>query len=295
VSESRPHSIYSGKYRPQPKKRKVNWRIVGLVVLLLAVALDLVAATTYFADKRFFVAVAADIMNEDRLTGRERLERFVDFAHKQLERPTYEELPPLTRLYYRFNPFHPSARDVVMRGCDYRGGCGSSSRVVMALLDASGIKSRSLILLDEDGNRIHAVVNARIGNTWAVADPLYGIVFKSQSGRLVTAEQLKRNPILFNINVLENEAYPADVFTYNNYALMNWKKIPVILPAVKWVLTKAIGEERTARIQRPKLWMYPLPAFATLFTVFALVFWVFTRLATRKTREDRPVEAKRII
>ena len=67
---------------------------------------------------------------------------------------------------------------------------------------------------------------------------------------------------------------------------MNWKKIPVILPAIRWVLSHTIGEQRTASISRPKLWMYPLPAFATLFTVFALVFWGLTCLFTRKPGEE---------
>lgn len=281
MSENRPHSIYSGKAKPPQKKRRVNWRTVGFVVVLVAVALDLIAATSYFADKRFFVAVAAEIMKDEKLTGKERLERFVEFAYTELERPTYRELKPLTRLYYRLNPFHPSARDVVMRGCDYRGGCGSSSRVVMALLDASGIKSRSLILLDEHGRRIHAVVNARIGDIWAVADPLYGIVFKSRNGSLVTAEQLRRNPALFLANVEENPDYPKEVYTYDNYALMNWNKIPVIMPAIRWVLSHTIGESLTASIPRPKLWMYPVPAFATLFSVFALLFWCVTLLVTK--------------
>ena len=285
MTENRPHSIYSGAARPQPKRRRVNWRTVGLVAILVAVALDLIAACSYFADKRFFVVVADDIMKGEHLTGQERLQRFVDYAYNNLERPTYDELKPLTRLYYRFNPFHPSARDVVMRGCDYRGGCGSSSRVVMALLDASGIKSRSLILRDQNDVRTHAVVNAFINDNWVVADPLYGIVFTSPSGGIVTAEQLRRDRALFLANAERNPSYPQLVFTYDNYALMNWKKIPVILPAMRWALSRTIGEERTAAISRPKIWMYPVPAFAILFTVFALLFAGAVRLMTRQTSE----------
>jgi hypothetical protein len=299
LTKTRQHSIYSGASKPQPKRRKVNWRTVGLVVVLVAVALDLVAACSYFADKRFFVVVADNLMKGKSLTGQERLELFVEYAHKQLERPTFAELKPLTRLYYRFNPFHPSARDVVMRGCDYRGGCGSTSRVVMALLEASGIKSRSLVLLDENDNRTHAVVNAFISDNWVVADPLYGLVFTSPSGGLLTAEQLKRDRALFLTNARRNPSYPHTVFTYDNYSLMNWKKIPLILPALRWALVKTIGEERTAAISRPKIWMYPVPAFAILFTVFALIFAGVTRLVDRRspkaeddTRSSRRTDPK---
>ena len=77
MTEISRHSIYSGKAKPEPKRRKTNWRTVGLLVFLAAVAIDLIAATSYFADKRFFVVVASDILNEENLTGKERLERFV--------------------------------------------------------------------------------------------------------------------------------------------------------------------------------------------------------------------------
>lgn len=282
-SSSRLHSVYSGAAGRGVVKRKFNWRRLSLVLLLAALALDLVALSSYYSDKRFFVSIAAEIMNGQSLTGLERLERFVEYAHN-LPRPTYDELkPPLVRFYYKYNPFHPSAQDVVLHGCDYRGGCGSSSRVVMALLDASGIESRSLILRDSAGRRVHAVVNAKIAGRWAVADPLYGLVFTRPSGEIVTAEELRKDQALFLANTERNPSYPSAVFTYDNYALMNWEKIPVILPAIRWALSRTIGEERTASISRPKIWMYPLPAFAILFTMFVFIFAGIVRIASKRS------------
>jgi hypothetical protein len=144
--------------------------------------------------------------------------------------------------------------------------------VVLALLSAAGIRSRSLILLDDEDRRIHAVVNAYVGRKWAVADPLYGIVFIRGDSTLVTAEELREDRDLFLSNVREAPGYPADAYDYDNYALMNWKKIPVVMPAARWVLSRTIGEDRTASITRPRIWMYPLPAFAAAFTAFVLVF-----------------------
>ena len=281
---NRTGSPRSGAENTRSGGNRLGWRRVILALFIVAAGLDLIAVYSYYSDKRFFRSVAADIINKESLSDQEKLARFVGFAYNDLERPSYDDLKsPLIKLYYKYNLFHPSARNVVSYGCDYRGGCGSSSRVVLALLDVSGINSRSLVLRDENDRRIHAVVNASIDNTWAVADPLYGLVFTSVAGEIVTAEELRGNRALFLANVERNPSYPQAVFTYDNYALMNWKKIPVVLPAIRWVLSHTIGEERTAAISRPKIWMYPLPASAILFTVFALIFAGTIRLRPKRS------------
>lgn len=270
--------------------KRATWRGVSRWLIVVALVVDIIAWVSYISDQRFFRSLAEELFEGKRPTDQEILTRFVDYAHKELERPSYEDLPsPLIKLYYRYNPFHPSPRDVIEYGCDYRGGCGSSSRVVMALLSAAGIPSRSLILLDDEGRRIHAVVNAFVRGRWAVADPLYGIVFIRGDSTLVTAEELREDRGLFLSNVTPVPEYPADLFVYDNYALLNWKKIPVIMPAARRVLSRTIGEERTASITRPRIWMYPLPAFAVAFTAFTLVFAgiIYFPRALRRSRAAR--------
>ena len=270
--------------KPGERARRVNWRKVTKWLIVLALVLDIAAMLSYILDQRFFRSMAADIIAGDYLTDQEILERFVDFAQNDLRRPSYDELPTLIKLYYKYNPFHPSARDAVKYGCDYRGGCGSSSSVVLALLGGAGLRSRSLILCDERGRRVHAVVNAEIDGRWAVADPLYGIVFTRSDSTLATAEELRDDRGLFLENARRHPSYPAGVFNYDNFALMNWKKVPVVLPAVRWALSRIIGEERTASISRPKLWMYPFPAFAVAFTAFTVVLAGAVRLRRSKNR-----------
>lgn len=263
--------------------KRFTWRGVTRWLIVVALVVDIIAMLSYISDQRFFRGLARDLTAGSRLSDQEILTRFVQYAHSELKRPTYSELPSgLVRLYYRFNPLHPSARNVVKYGCDYRGGCGSASRVVMALLNARGIPSRSMILLDGEGRRIHAVVNAEIDGRWAVADPLYGIVFLRPDSTVATAEDIRSDRGLLLANVARNSAYPAAVYNYDNYALLNWNKIPVVLPAVRRALVRTIGEERTDAITRPKLWMYPLPAFAVAFTVLTLVLAAVVRLPRRR-------------
>jgi len=274
----------AGTEGTRARQRARRLRLLAAYLLLAAVLVDLLAALSYGSDKRYFRRLAGKIAPVDTLSRAQLLERFVSFAYSDLKRPRYEELPLPIRLYYRFNPFHPSARDVVEHGCDYRGGCGSSSRVLMALLDAAGIENKSLILLDEKGRRVHAVVSALVDGKWAVADPLYGIVFKRRDGTLVSAEELKNDPELFEENVRRNPSYPKAVFRYENFAWMNWNKIPVILPALRWILERTIGEKRTASIARPRIWMYPAAMFAVLFTFPAVLGAAAAEAIARKLR-----------
>jgi hypothetical protein len=139
-----------------------------------------------------------------------------------------------------------------------------------------------MILLNREGRRVHAVVNAKIDGRWAVADPLYGIVYLRADSTLATAEDLHADRELFLSNVARVPPYPAKVYDYDNYALFNWRKIPVVLPAIRWALVRVIGEERTASITRPKLWMHPLPAFAVAFSAVALVLAIVALLAGRQ-------------
>ncbi len=285
-----PKRVKSAKRRRKIDRRGVTWRGMSRWLIVVALVVDIIAWFSSISDQQFFRSLADELLEGKRLSDQKILTRFVDYAHNELERPSYEDLPsPLIKLYYKYNPFHPSARDVIEYGCDYRGGCGSSSRVVLELLSAAGIRSRSLILLDDEDRSIHAVVNTFIGGKWAVADPLYGIVFIRGDSTLVTAEELREDRDLFLSNVTQVPGYPADVYDYDNYALMNWKKIPVVMPAARWALSRTIGEERTASITRPRIWMYPLPAFAVAFTVFTVVFAgiIHLPLALRRSRAAR--------
>jgi transglutaminase-like putative cysteine protease len=248
------------------------WFRIKISLILSAFALSAVALASYISDTRYFESLAGEIIGNDTLTEKETFERFVQFAFEELRQASYEELPSLWhRLYYKYNPFHPSARDVVKYGGHHTGSCGSYSRVVVALLSEVDIPARVIILRDENDRSLHAVVNARIDGRWRVADPLYGIVFTKPDGGLATADDLREDRDLLPANANRNPSYPIDVFTYDNFALMNWEKIPVVMPAVRRLLVSVIGEQRTASIARPRIWMYPLAAFALIFTTFAAV------------------------
>jgi hypothetical protein len=101
----------------------------------------------------------------------------------------YELVNPLAAL------LRPSAYQVYRRG----GHCAKRSRLLVELLEVQGIEAHKLYLYNPLGLRllsdpprawVHVVVEARIGDRWVVADPLFGLVFRDAGGRLATAADL---------------------------------------------------------------------------------------------------------
>jgi hypothetical protein len=229
------------------------------VLWLAAIALAVGSATLFVAYRgqvRFLAATAQRISGGVKLSDEQLLGRFTQFAHDQIRNPTFAQLPSGVRLYYLLNPTHPGPGDVLRWGSDYRGGCGSHTRVVVALLQASGVRCRPLFLLDDRGRSIHTVVQALIGGRWVVSDALYGIVYRTRDGRLATAADLAADTANFWAQTRSHGDYSRE-FDYDRVSIMNWQKLPVVLPALGAALELVAGRERVAEIARPAIWMWP--------------------------------------
>ncbi|MBI5836747.1 MAG: transglutaminase domain-containing protein [Candidatus Eisenbacteria bacterium] len=234
--------------------------------VLLFVLLGLGLGARYLQDRTMVAGVAHTVDGNRRLPPTQRFAEYVRFAHEQVRKNRKPEdvQPGLMRMYYRFNPTHPGPADVLRHGTDYRGGCGSHVRVVVAMLHAAGIDARPLIILGPQGQNIHTVVQARIDGRWVVADALYGIVFHTADGRLATVEDLVREPQNFVRQVRGVRGYDMLNYNYDDVTAFNWNKIPVILPAARKLLVLALGEARVREWQRPIVWMWPAAFYASL-------------------------------
>ena len=154
-------------------------------------------------------------------------------------------------------------------GSDYRGPCGSHSRVVTAMLVARGVPSRLRLLLDGSGKSIHTVVEALTDGGWVVGDAAFGIAFRQRDGRPATAEYLAADTAFFRAQVDTIPGYQRD-YDYDSTTLLNWQKIPVVLPALRAGLERVLGPERVARIVRPEIWMWPRLFYALVFLVLSV-------------------------
>jgi hypothetical protein len=226
-----------------------------------AVLFALLSAALFAAHRselRMVAQIAARIDAGGQLSGDQRLARYVRFASSELYDPQglTEVHPWPIRLYYRLNPLHPGPGDVLQWGSDYRGSCGSHSRVVAAMLRARGTPSRLRLLLDGRKRSIHTVVEARVGERWVVADAQYGIAFQRWDGAPATVADLAADAALFHAQVDTVPGYNPS-YVYESTTLLNWHKDPVILPAIRAALVRLLGPERVAGLVRPSIWMWP--------------------------------------
>lgn len=250
-----------------------------------ALALALASAALYViyqGDRRLLAQLADQVDAGRQLTDEQRLVLYVDFTTHQLRDPHFEEIEPWpVRLYYLLNPLHPGPGDVVRWGSDYRGPCGSHSRVLVAMLQSRGIDVLPLLLLDGRGKSLHTVVRAFIGGRWVVADGDFGIVYRRRDGALASAADLAADTAFFRAQVDTIPGYPP-FYNFDATTLFNWRKIPVVLPAVHALLVKVLGPERVKEIRRPGIWMWP-QAFYSLGCLIlsiglAILGWSLSRL-----------------
>ncbi len=246
------------------------WRRVAAGCGFAFALAGLLAFAGFEADVHRLALFAADAGRGRPASPEARVVRDVAYARMHIRRPALADLHPWpVRVYYQLNPMHPGPGDVLRWGADYRGACGSTARVVHAMLESQHIPTRVLLLTDAREHSLHTVLESRVQGRWVVLDPLYGIVFRRRDGALATRAELLADPAHFHAQVDSVAGYDAR-YTYEHATLLNWHKIPVVLPALRAVLACVIGGARVTAIERPDLWMWPQAAAAWLCGVMAL-------------------------
>lgn len=121
--------------------------------------------------------------------------------------------------------------------------CGTATNAFINLAEASGLDSRRLLLLGDDFKTKHVVAEARVGGRWVVVDPVYRVMLRDASGRLLTKEELRR-PAVFAEATRNIPGYNP-IYTYNRVAHIRWsfplrRALTSIFPgweeAVNWTL-----------------------------------------------------------
>jgi len=254
---------------PPTRIRTAPGRLLALLSLLFAA----VAAASYLSyreDNRFFRALSGVVLHDVPAPDRQEVcRRLLDFSSRipPLAGESARSLPTGVRLYYRFGPFKPDPRSVLRYGTDPRGPCGSRSRVLAALLFSIDVPVR-LTSLHWKGEALHTVVEADCGAGWAVLDPTYDLYFQDEAGNLASASWVRDHPGVFLKAVRERRGtavpyhavYPSDTYVYDDVYPFNWDAVPLLLPALRWVLGSLLPDGEADRAvcwpesyRRPKL------------------------------------------
>lgn len=151
------------------------------------------------------------------------------------------------------------------------GACGSYSYVLSRLLDEFNIKSRFAQMKVGDNYGGHIVIEAEIDGSWVVLDPSYNLYFQTENNHLASFKQVSSNWDYYKQQVPVN--YDAK-YNYADVRYTNWDKIPVVLPAIKNVLSIFKSKEE---IETMSLRSLVLQKFSLLFKV-TLAFYVLVTL-----------------
>jgi hypothetical protein len=122
------------------------------------------------------------------------------------------------------------------------GACGSYSQVLARIIDTYHYPVRLAQMKANGIYGAHNIVEAYTGVHWVVLDPTFDLYFTRPDARLASFEDVQHNWNYYARQV------PPDYdlnYKYEDVRYTNWTKFPVILPAIKKLMTLVIGRERT--------------------------------------------------
>lgn len=104
--------------------------------------------------------------------------------------------------------------------------CGTATNAFVNLSESAGVRSRRLLLLDQNGQSKHVVAEVQVGDRWIVVDPSYHTVFRLPDGRTVTQAEL-RDPHIFRAATQIIPNYPQE-YTYESTVHVRLSRIPIV-------------------------------------------------------------------
>jgi hypothetical protein len=166
--------------------------------------------------------------------------------------------------------------------------CGSASNAFVNLAEASGVKTRRLLLLDEYGNTMHVVVEVRWEEGWVVVDPTFRTVFRDPTGRALTKNDL-RYPDVFRDAIGRIPNY-SPTYKFDRTVHIHLTRIPVLGVLIRRTLDSLVpGWEESINWgylpEHPSLW--PVVLSMPLFMLGILILKIvrrFNRSLLRSTR-----------
>ncbi len=162
-----------------------------------------------------------------------------------------------------------------------KGACGSFSMVLARVLQGYQYDVRIAQMKSKGTFAAHNIVEARTRHGWVVLDPLFDVSFVKPTAELASFEDVRNNWNYYKKQV------PQDYDMNNQYEdvrYTNWKKIPVILPAIKRVLDLSLGKKEADTVSVRTLFLRKFNiCFNIVLFLFLLVFsYTMVKLIKKK-------------
>jgi hypothetical protein len=204
--------------------------------------------------------------------------------------PTFSN--PNTQLGAEAGIFHSTSVDLMTT----MGACGSFSQVLARIIEGYHYPVRIAQMKANGIFGAHNIVEVNTGRNWIVLDPTFDVCFVRPDGRLASFDDVSKNWPYYVKQVPPN--YDLN-YRYEDVRYTNWTKIPVLMPALKKILSFAIGAERANTFSLRTLFMNTFHVyfwFALIFEIWLIL--VTTRLLIKTQvfpHRDIPFTAKNLI
>jgi hypothetical protein len=179
---------------------------------------------------------------------------------------------------FKASVIHPVTYDLMTTN----GACGSYSYILSRLLNELKIPNRIAQMKVSGKYGGHILVVAKTAKGWVVLDGLYDLYFKKSNGELASFKDVHNNWNYYRNQVPANYNHQ---YSFEGVRYTNWNKIPVVMPAIKGVLTLTVGKEEANNFSLRTSF---LRKFHLLFKVTGFVCLAFLGLAIRNYLRRNP-------
>jgi hypothetical protein len=173
--------------------------------------------------------------------------------------------------------FHSSTIDLMTT----RGACGSYSQVLARILQTYHFPVRIAQMKANGIFGAHNIVEVEIGQDWVVLDPTYNLRFTRPDGRLACFGDVRKDWSYYSKQV-PSDYNPA--YHYEDVRYTNWKKIPILSPALRSILSLIIGPERTNAFSLRTILMNTYTAYFYLLLLLYVPLFLVTIKGLVKTK-----------
>ena len=143
---------------------------------------------------------------------------------------------------WKVNFFHPTSMDLLTAN----GACGSFALVLARVLQNYDFPVRVAQMKAAGVFAAHNIVEVKTKSGWVVLDALFDVYFK-KPGRtgLASFDDVAHNWSFYRKQLPVNYDQTYD---YEDVRYSNWTKLPVLMPAMKKILNRVIGQSAADQI-----------------------------------------------
>lgn len=181
--------------------------------------------------------------------------------------------------------------------------CGSFTLVLAKALERAGIEFRIAQMLCDGRTACHVLLEALVDGRWVVLDPLFDQAFVRPDGQLASFADVSADWASYQKQIPADRTqldpcgerfYDTEHYDYAAVRYMNWNKIPIAMPVLRFVLRAVLGQATVDQLSA-RSYLYDKPrTYGVLTDVVCLLVLTLTLLRWRmRSRLPQPPEGSR--